>query len=210
MSLLYTIGDSLDVVKKFPDESVDLVLTSSPYERKCQYVDPDGPLAELEIGHDETPGAFIDVLLDHVEEWGRILTPGGSIAVDIGDSFGGSGGAGGDYSRDGKKGGRHLYEGTAAPARRNPGEWPRDKSLCMIPESFRWALAYGRNPFNGRELSRSWVVRNVVRLNAINPPTGRQGDKYKPGTTEVVVATLAGDRYWNEDHLNPSRFRVSC
>lgn len=204
MTLIYTLGDSLDVARQFPDRCIDLVVTSSPYERKVQYLDPEDPLAEREIGHEETPAEFLDKLLDLTDEWGRLLVDGGSIALDLGDSFAGSGGAGGDYTEEGKKRGKFKYEGTAAPARRNPGAWPRHKSLCMIPEAYRMSLAYGRNIFNGRPLADRWIVRNTVRLCSENPPTGRQGDKFTPAVTEICVATLDGDRYWNEDHINPS------
>jgi len=204
--LIYTLGDSLDVVKQFPDDCIDLVLTSVPYERKVRYIDPDDPLAALEIGHEETPGEYVQKLLDLTDEWARVLKDTGSIAIDIGDSSAGSGGAGGDYSDDGKKSGRFKYEGTAAAARRRPGSWPLDKSLCMIPEAYRMSLAYGRNVLTGQPIENQWIVRNVVRLCSVNPPRGRMADKYTPAVTEVVVATLSRDRFFDESHANPSRY----
>lgn len=204
MTLIYTLGDSETVTRQLPDESVDLILTSVPYERKVQYLDPESPLAPLEIGHEETPAEYLDRLLDLTELWADKLTPTGSISVDIGDSQAGSGGAGGDYSDDGKKSGKFKYEGTAAPARRNPGEWPRNKSACGIPEAYRLSLMYGRNILSGRPLAQTWIVRNTVRFCSVNPPRGRQGDKYTPAITEVVCATLNADRFWNEDFVNPS------
>jgi hypothetical protein len=76
-----------------------------------------------------------------------------------------------------------------------PG-YPLDKSLAMIPESFRWALAYGRNPFNGRE-TPPWRVRNVIRHFRPNPPVGALGDKVRPATSEWVAATKSRTRFFD-------------
>jgi hypothetical protein len=46
---------------------------------------------------------FIDGLLSLTAEFRRVLAPHGSIAVELGDTFSGSGGAGGDYNEDGMR-----------------------------------------------------------------------------------------------------------
>lgn len=129
----------------------------------------------------------------------------------------GSGGAGGDYNADGLRAGQPKFrQGTprwdgrpegqvrtttsdpvSYPARGRDG-WPEAKSLCLIPESFRWALAYGRNPFTGRTTPR-WRVRNVVRWCRPNPPVGALGDKVRPATSDMVIACTARDRYFDLD-----------
>jgi site-specific DNA-methyltransferase (adenine-specific) len=76
--------------------------------------------------------------------------------------------------------------------------WPLDKSLCLIPESFRWALVYGRNPFTGRE-TPPWRVRNVVRWARPNPPVGSLGDKVRPATSDMVIACTSRTRYFDLD-----------
>lgn len=202
-------GDSLEATKQFPDESVDLILTSPPYLRKVAYLGPDHPDKELEIGTEESPHDFVETLLTHADEWHRILRPTGSIAIDLGDSRAGSGGAGGDYNPGGRRETQHKYEGTAAAARKRPYEWPANKSLCMIPEAFRLGLAYGHNPLDrvrgaGSIEHERWIVRNVVTLCKRSPNGGRQTDKFADATTDLVIACKSPDRYWNEDMPNPS------
>lgn len=80
-----------------------------------------------------------------------------------------------------------------------PG-WPLAKSLCMIPELFRVALAYGIHPLTGVESPAGrWRVRNVVRWYRPNPPVGALGDKYRPATSDLVIACRAKDRWFDLD-----------
>lgn len=64
-----------------PDESVDLVVTSPPYWRKRDYGFAD------QIGQEATPGEFIQNIVSALKEWRRLLTPWGSIFINIGDTY---------------------------------------------------------------------------------------------------------------------------
>lgn len=193
MSATWHIGDTRQVLATLPDNSVDLVLTSPPFLALRSYLPADDPNKPLEMGSEATPGEFLDALLDVVVECRRVLAPHGSLCIELGDTYAGSGGAGGDYGDEGWRAGQLTYRqqqmvepkterGPRLQDRRHnattgnknrdkrPG-WPLDKSLCLIPESFRWALAYGRNPFTGRTIE-PWRIRNVVRWCRPNPPVG--------------------------------------
>lgn len=88
-----------------------------------------------------------------------------------------------------------------------PG-WPLEKSLCLIPEIFRFALVYGFNPLTGRETPR-WRARNVVRWARNNPVAGSLGRRdvergtgdarYRPATTDLVVICRGRGRYFDLD-----------
>jgi hypothetical protein len=179
----FVVGDVLDVLRAMPDASVDLVLSSPPFLALRSYLPAEHPDKAKEIGSEATPGEFIDVLLDVTEECRRVLAPHGSLCFELGDTYAGSGGAGGDYGPDGMRGGQQKFNGSALADRKNkvlradgnrlqqgPG-WPLDKSLCGIPELYRLSLMYGRNLLTGRETER-WRVRNVVRWCRPNPPVG--------------------------------------
>lgn len=186
-------GDTREVLAKLPDASVDLVMTSPPFLALRSYLPADHPDKGKEIGSESNPGAFLDVLLDVTEELARVLAPHGSICVELGDTYSGSGGAGGDYTNDGG-----FHEGQPTfKAQRGEG-WPLAKSLCMIPSSYAWALAYGRNPWTGRETD-PWRVRNWVAWCRPNPPVGALGDKFRPGTSYMTVACKSGKRYFDLD-----------
>ena len=190
-------GDTREVLRTLPDGSCDLVVTSPPFLALRSYLPADHPDKSKEIGSEATPGAFLDVLLDVTEELARVLAPHGSLVVELGDTYSGVGTFTNDDPktvwRDGVKRG-----GTAELAKRNPGAWPLAKSLCMIPSSYAWALAYGRNPWTGRTTD-PWRVRNLIAWCRPNPPVGALGDKFRPGTSYLTVACKSGSRYFDLD-----------
>lgn len=219
MSIL-TFGNALDLVDLLPDESVDLVVTDPPYLQVREYLADDDPLKSLELGMEHTPFAFIERLLKLTDAIWPKLKPTGSIAILLGDTRAGSGGAGGDYREGKKKGTKRKFDGSAKAKRLSgdPSSWPRDKSEAMIPEAFRLGLAYGYNPLAvsvdwGSAVAgftvpvkarHRWIVRNTVTVCKINPPPGRQGDKFHPATADLIIAAKSPQRYWVDDMPNPS------
>jgi DNA modification methylase len=212
MATWYT-GDTREVLRTLPDNSVDLVMTSPPFLALRSYLPADHPDKGLEIGSEGTPGAFMDVLLDVTEELARVLAPHGSLVVELGDTYASSGSNESGFHRGfeaeewaGHKPGKRG-EGAAAGKRDGNG-WPLAKSLCMIPSSYAWALAYGRNPWTGRETD-PWRVRNLIAWCRPNPPVGALGDKFRPGTSYLTVACKSGSRYFDLDAVrefnNPQR-----
>lgn len=189
----YLIGDTRDVLRTLPDASVDLVLTSPPFLALRSYLPADHPDKGREIGSEANPGAFLDVLLDVVVELRRVLAPHGSLCVELGDTYSGSGGAGGDYTNEGG-----FHEGQEKFRAQRGDGWPLPKSLCMVPSTFAFALAYGRNPWTGRELE-PWRVRNLIAWCRPNPPVGALGDKFRPATSYMTVACTGGKRYFDLD-----------
>lgn len=219
----FYVGDSLTVLRTLPDASVDLVLTSPPFLALRSYLPADHPDKALEMGSEPTPGAFIDSMLNIVEECRRVLAPHGSLCFEFGDTYSGSGGAGGDYNENGLRDGQAKFDGSnkrrggnsrndkqemaslgiigttsGERAKANPDGWPLDKSLCLIPELFRFSLAYGFNPLTGRQTER-WRVRNVVRWVRPNPPVGALADKFRPATSDLVVACTSRKRFFDLD-----------
>lgn len=89
-------GDALSVLKTLPDNYVQTVVTSPPYYGLRSYL-PDGhPDKALEIGLEETPEVYITRLVEVFREVRRVLRPDGTLWINIGDSYAGSGkGAGG-------------------------------------------------------------------------------------------------------------------
>ena len=212
MSARMVIGDVFDCLAATPDGSVDLILTSPPFLALRSYLPADHPDKAKEIGSEPDPATFIDTLLALSAEWRRVLAPHGSIAVELGDTYAGSGGAGGDYDTGQVRGGQQKFAGSALKDRKNKvlnangqrmqqGDgWPEAKSLALVPESYRLALAYGRNPITGTESPAGrWKVRNVVRWCRPNPPVGALGDKFRPGTSDMVIACVSGKRYFDLD-----------
>ena len=86
--------------------------------------------------------------------------------------------------------------------------WPLAKSLTLVPELYRVALAYGRHPLTGAEsLAGRWRVRNVIRWVRPNPPVGALGDKFRPATSDLVIACTAADRWFDLDAVRTEHAR---
>ena len=70
------LGDSLEIMKHIPDNSINLVLTSPPFALTSQ--------KEYGNKHEED---YIKWFLQFSEEFRRILTKDGSFVVDLGGAY---------------------------------------------------------------------------------------------------------------------------
>lgn len=73
------------------DESVDLIVTSPPYFALRSYQDG-GEHFDAQIGSELTPQEFLESLWTVTAEMRRVLKSSGSIFVNLGDKYAGSGG----------------------------------------------------------------------------------------------------------------------
>jgi DNA modification methylase len=221
----YRIGDVFERMAEIPDGSIDLIVTSPPFLALRSYLPADHPDKAKEIGSEATPAEFIDTLLALSAEWGRVLAPHGSLCVELGDTYSGSGGAGGDYNAGGLRDGQEAFSGSASrkrtvgsrehrteregtgadggervvPINAGPG-WPLAKSLTGIPTLYPWSLAYGRNLLTGQPSpAGQWRIRNVIVWARPNPPVGALGDKFRPATSYITVACRGTKRYFDLD-----------
>ena len=77
---LFLCGNSLEILRLLPSESIDMAITSPPYWGKREY---DGGGIGLESSHVE----FIDALLNIFLELKRVIKPTGSFWLNIGDTY---------------------------------------------------------------------------------------------------------------------------
>ena len=207
------IGDVFKQLAKIPDGSIDLIVTSPPFLALRSYLPEDHPDKDLEIGSESGPAAFLDTMLALSAEWGRVLAPHGSLCVELGDTYSGSGGAGGDYNADGLRDGQQRFSGSAAkraalgsgdnerPSRSGRGgDWPLSKSKTMLDTLYPACLAYGANLLSG-EVSPAgrWRIRNLIVWARPNPPVGALGDKFRPATSYITVACKSPRRWFDLD-----------
>jgi DNA modification methylase len=210
----FRVGDVFDRLAEIPDGSIDLIVTSPPFIALRSYLPADHPDKAREIGSEPTPAAFIDTLLALSAEWRRVLAPHGSLCVELGDTYSGSGGAGGDYNPGGLRDGQGKALGSARTIKgrsRNRNEdtphhaasgkgWPLAKSLSGIPTIYPWSLAYGRNLLTGHESpAGQWRIRNMIVWARRNPPVGALGDKFRPATSYITVACVGAKRWFDLD-----------
>ena len=77
------------------DDSVDLIVTSPPYFALRSYQDGDEHY-DGQIGSEASPQEFLEALWAATAEMVRVVKPSGSIFVNLGDKYAGSGGGGCD------------------------------------------------------------------------------------------------------------------
>lgn len=73
-------GDSAELLRLIPSDSIDLIITSPPYFRQREY-DSGG------IGNEASPEEYIASLLKIFGECVRVIKPSGSIVFNVGDKY---------------------------------------------------------------------------------------------------------------------------
>jgi len=125
-----------------PPESVQTVVTSPPYYGLRDYG------VEGQIGLEATPEEYVEKLVEVFRGIRKVLRPDGTVWLNLGDSYNGSGGAGGDYNEGGLKEGQPRY-----PGRRVKGIKYRLRS-DLTDEQVAYVLA---------ELSKAWRIRSETQ-----------------------------------------------
>ena len=87
-------GDCLEVLKTLDAGSVNMCVTSPPYYGLRSYLDDDSEDKPLEIGLEQTPGEYVNKLVEVFREVKRTLRDDGTCWLNLGDSYNGSGKAG--------------------------------------------------------------------------------------------------------------------
>jgi DNA modification methylase len=196
VSTLFVVGDVFDVLASLDDASVDLVMSSPPFLGLRSYL-PDGhPDKAKEIGSEPSPADLLDTLLDVAEECRRVLTPTGSLVFELGDTYSSKNGKGKRTKVSARRDGAVPPEGASGSS-----EWPLPKSLCGIPDAFFLSLVYGRNMLRPERKTPRWLVRNKIVWARPNPVPSALGDKFRPATSYLTVATLARNRWFDGDAL---------
>lgn len=78
------LGNCIDILKTFPDKSINCCITSPPYYGLRDY-GVDG-----QIGNEDTPEKYIENLVKIFEEVKRVLKDDGTLWLNLGDSWAGS------------------------------------------------------------------------------------------------------------------------
>ncbi len=76
----FAVGDARHL--PLPDECINLVVTSPPYFGLRDY-----EAGDVEIGGEQTVSTYVSTLCEVISECARVLTPDGSIFLNIGDKY---------------------------------------------------------------------------------------------------------------------------
>ena len=138
-------GDALEVLKTFPDESIDMVMTSPPYWALRDYG------VENQLGLEQTFQEYINKLCDIFDEVKRVLKKEGTCWVNMGDTYGGSG-AGTWQNKPADAKSKEVYTmpyGKSSVSKMRGTS--QDKCLLQIPSRFAIEMT-----------NRGWILRNEI------------------------------------------------
>lgn len=137
------LGDAREVLAAMSSASVDCVVTSRPYWGLRDY------RVDGQHGAEPTIEKYVGRLADVFDEVRRVLSPAGTVWLNLGDSFGGSWGnyvARGSVARTAPARSSQAYG-----VHRPPQSKYRGKDLIGVP----WRVAFALQ-------ERGWLLRNAV------------------------------------------------
>jgi len=170
-------GDVIEQLKKIGDESVRCVVTSPPYWGLRDYGN-DG-----QLGLEETPEEYVENMVEVFQEVKRVLKDDGTVWLNLGDSYNGSGGAGGDYNKGGLKEGQPKY-GRKFTNNLKP------KDLVGIP----WRVAFALQ-------SDGWYLRQDIIWHKPNPMPESVTDRCTKAHEYIFLLTKNSKYYYNAEAI---------
>ena len=167
-------GDALESLRGLPADSVDCCVTSPPYFGLRDYG------VEGQMGLEPTPEAFVQAMVEVFREVRRVLKPGGTLWLNLGDSYARNGGTGecGPNAQVGSTKRGVQERNTKAPAGLKP------KDLVGIP----WRVAFALQ-------SDGWYLRQDIIWHKPNPMPESVTDRCTK-SHEYLFMLTKGPRYF--------------
>lgn len=172
-------------LRKLPDKSVHLIVTSPPYYAMRDYG------VSGQIGLEKTPSLFIAKLVKIFRECRRVLRDDGVMYVNIGDTY---------HVRKGQAGGQDVMQPARAHFRKNrpsdariPGLKPKD--LIGIP----WMLAIALR-------EDGWYLRQELIWEKPNVMPGSAQDRFCTNHEQIFLFTKSRHYFFD---LIPSQEKAT-
>lgn len=135
-----------------------------------------------QIGLEETPTDYINKLCDVFDEVRRVLRNDGTCWINLGDSYSGSGGAGGDWNSGSR---------ATQPKWKQPKQSIPPKCLIGIPAMFQLEM-----------VRRGWILRNVIIWHKPNCMPSSASDRYTIDF-EYLFFFSKNTKYYFKQQLEP-------
>jgi DNA modification methylase len=147
-------GDSLDILRTWPDAFVQTVVTSPPYWGLRDY----SVLGQ--IGLEKTPEAYVSRLVEVFREVRRVLKDDGTLWLNLGDTFAnnGTGGNGSTGGRDKSTLNSKMPPIGTTPVKKSIPYGLKQKDLVGIP----WMVAFALR-------TDGWYLRSDIIWHKPNP-----------------------------------------
>lgn len=171
------LGDALDVLRQFPDESIDCCVTSPPYFGLRDY-GSDG-----QIGLEQSPEDYIAKLVDVFREVRRCLKNDGTLWVNTGDTYATGSAARRQQSKNPGVGANNEKAQNSVPRVGTPSGC-KTKDLIGIP----WMLAFALR-------SDGWYLRQDIIWAKPNPMPESVTDRCVK-SHEYIFLLAKSERYY--------------
>ena len=185
-------GDALTKLKEIPDETADMCVTSPPYYGLRSY-NVDG-----QIGLEDTPDQYISALADVFDEVKRVLKPDGTLWVNIGDSYAGSG-KGAWENKEAQK--ESYVPDSDSPQCKMPKTWDgiKAKDLIGIP----WMLAFELR-------KRGWYLRQDIIWEKLNPVPESVMDRCTKSHEYIFLLSKQSRYYFDHDAMQEPAVKTAA
>ena len=166
-------NDCLEALQLMDDESIDCCITSPPYLGLRDY----GHSAQ--VGQEGSMTKYLERMVIIFREVKRVLKPQGTLWLNLGDSYNGSGGAGGDYNKGGMREGQPKYKGRNDPLLKR-------KDLMGIPHRVAFALQ-----------DDGWYLRQDIVWSKPNPMPEPVKDRCTKSHEYIFLLTKSPNYYYD-------------
>ena len=168
-------GDCLEVLKTFPDESINCVITSPPYFNLRDYQ------CKGQIGLESTYQEYLKKLIDIFNEIKRVLKKDGTCFVNIADSF--CGNKVGNTSEKWDKINNNNFK-------KQKAKDILEKSLMAIPARFQIAM-----------IDNGWICRNDLIWIKRNAMPESVQDRWKKAHEHIFFFTKSKKYHFDLDAI---------
>lgn len=173
-------GDTLEVLKTLPDESIDMTITSPPYWGLRDYG------IEGQLGLEPDFNDFLKKLWAIYDEIKRVLKKDGTCWINFGDTYASGGG-------------KAVEQSAKRQAAINTGAYPdyapnaklrktMPKCLLMIPERFALGM-----------IDRGWILRNKIIWNKPNHMPSSVKDRFSNSWEYIYFFSKSKKYYFDLD-----------
>jgi DNA modification methylase len=177
-------SDCIEGMKQLPAASVDCCVTSPPYFGLRDYGH------EGQIGLEETPEMFVDKMVEVFEQVKRVLKPEGSLWLNLGDSYSGSGRGANENGKQGTNKGTIFNPSTSG---KTYGLKPKD--LIGIP----WMVAFALR-------SAGWYLRQDIIWHKPNPMPESVTDRCTKSHEYIFLLSKSAKYYYDHEAVKYEAF----
>lgn len=191
MSIKILQGNCLETLSSLEEKSVNTCVTSPPYWGLRDYGNGD------QLGQEETPEKFVESLVNVFREVRRVLRDDGTVWLNLGDSYNGSGGQGTKPNIMSKE----AAEGRGGKAIKVNGIKPKD--LIGIP----WRVAFALQ-------ADGWYLRQDIIWHKPNPMPESVQDRCTKAHEYIFLLSKSAKYYYDneaikEDSAESSKDRLN-